>query len=53
MANAGTGEPLLTLSVQAHGPWIKRSPEIPAHEQQSGMTLLEVLLAMSIFTAVL
>lgn len=52
MANTGTGEPLLTLVSSGSWPWIKRSPECPPMNKQSGMTLLEVLLAMSIFTAV-
>jgi general secretion pathway protein H len=48
MANAGTGEPLLTLVCSGSN----ARQRYPPMNKQSGMTLLEVLLAMSIFTAV-
>ncbi|STJ84283.1 general secretion pathway protein H [Escherichia coli] len=53
MANAGTGEPLLTLVCSGSWPLESNARQrYPPMNKQSGMTLLEVLLAMSIFTAV-
>lgn len=52
MANAGTGEPLLTLVSSGSWPGSNARQRYPPMNKQSGMTLLEVLLAMSIFTAV-